>query len=93
MNYVEKILCFEGSSIAEVSKTLTMEEVQEMACLASDSLYYSVDLYDYCEKDFLNEAEKEEITHFFILSLFVEQIAEGIRVGTFKLFEYLYNYI
>lgn len=43
-----------------------------MACLASDSLYYSVDLHDYCEKDFLNEAEKEEITHFFILSLFVE---------------------
>lgn len=71
---------------------MSVEELREMAFLATESLYYSVDLYKYENQVSFTEAEKEEITFFYIQMKFIEQITQGVKEGTLKLFEYIYNY-
>ena len=48
------------------------EELRQMAYLTTESLYYSIDLFSYHNKKDFNQAEKEEITHLYVLSKFIE---------------------
>lgn len=92
-SFDEKLLSFEGFSIDEVAQEMDAEELRQMAYLTTESLYYSIDLFSYHNKRDFNQAEKEEITHLYVLSKFIEQIAEGTKEGSMKLFEYIYNYL